>query len=95
MKITDVFLLATLAVLVLVLACTQGEAASDSDVYASEDDSDRVARWIFNHITDLRRDRRTRLDAGFLSRHSALQNFLNSYDAAQEAADPNGPGRRK
>ncbi|CAG5121195.1 unnamed protein product, partial [Candidula unifasciata] len=95
MKVMDVFLLATLAVLVLILACTHGESARDSDLYASESDSDRVARWILDHLTDIRRDRRTRIDAGFLSRHSALQNFLNSYDAGLEAADPHGPGRRK
>nr|CAA53711.1 HCS1 [Helix lucorum] len=70
MKITDVLLLATLAVLVLVLAYTQGEHASDSDRY--DDNSERVvAKWVLEHINNLNRERRNRFDAGFMARHSA------------------------
>uniref|UniRef100_A0A0B6Z530 Cathepsin propeptide inhibitor domain-containing protein n=1 Tax=Arion vulgaris TaxID=1028688 RepID=A0A0B6Z530_9EUPU len=97
MKTTDLgFLLATIMVLVLILMNVQAAPAnSDPDSYIDEQGNQKVVDWLLSHFADYRRDRRTQMDAGFLSRHSALKNFLNSYDAGIEAADPHGPGRRK
>lgn len=95
MKATDVLLRTTLFVLVLISSNIQAAPSSDLRPYLNERDNESLSNWLLRNIVDFRRDRRAEMDAGFLSRHSALKNFMNSYNAAIEASDPYGPGRKK
>uniref|UniRef100_A0A0B7A6R4 Uncharacterized protein n=1 Tax=Arion vulgaris TaxID=1028688 RepID=A0A0B7A6R4_9EUPU len=95
MKVTNTVQVTMLVVIVVLFCYTYAAPNSQSHRSLNEPDSDVLTRWILDQLVDVRRDRRTEFDAGLLSRHSALHNFLNSYDAAREAADPDGPGRRK
>jgi hypothetical protein len=96
MRPTDILvMLASIMLLVLVLTNVQPSSARIIGRYGDDVDNGRLSDWLLSSLADYRRDRRAHMDAGFLSRHTALKNYLNSFDASIEASDPHGPGRRK
>ncbi|CAL1548190.1 unnamed protein product, partial [Lymnaea stagnalis] len=84
MKPIVVTILGALLAVMLVLPFTQAAPYRDdlynTDAEVGEVDGQTLARWILGHLADFKRERRVQLDAGFLSRHAALSNYINSHE---------------
>ncbi|GFR92953.1 hypothetical protein ElyMa_004366100 [Elysia marginata] len=102
LKLRDLMLLVSVAIMLLLLShCAQGAPTRDDDIFENKrgqkyDDLSHVRSWLRNNADLLERMRRThQIDAGFLSRHNAISNYLKAYNAQKQASNPYGPGRRK
>ncbi|GFO26903.1 hypothetical protein PoB_005340800 [Plakobranchus ocellatus] len=93
LRVPELVVLVSVATILLLLSQTAHglptrniEQERNSDVLRSSRD------WVdvFNRIR-----KKYQIDAGFLSRHNAINRYLKAYDAHKAAMNPYGPGRRK
>ncbi|KAK3788241.1 hypothetical protein RRG08_029037 [Elysia crispata] len=95
-------MLASVVIMMLLLSQTVlGAPTRDDDRSASTrgqkyDAWSQRNLWLLKNADLLSRIRRTHhIDAGFLSRHNAYEDYMKAIAAQRHASNPYGPGRRK